>query len=471
MSKQRFSALLHNGLRRLKHKRMQTERLSRKTLAFFFLLAGAALVALVALAFAFMADFAAKTHAQWVRAHPWQGFLITPAGLMLSVALTRYCAPYTGGSGIPQVMGALSLPAGTQKKRMVQLRETLLKIPLTLIAMFAGASVGREGPSIQIGASVMHAWGNWCRKKKLWLKNLSDNDLIAAGAAGGLAAAFNAPLAGVIFAVETLGKRANLRWDRHILMGVLAAGFFQVALMGNHPHFPYFKGSEFESMLPWVLLCGLAAGIGGGIFARLLCKGLAGISAARYRGFIRRHPVVMAGVLGLAVAALGFLSGGKTFGAGYGISEAGLTGAGTQESLLLFPAKFAATVFSAWTGAAGGIFMPSLTTGAALGMGLWQLAGTEAAMDVLVLLCMAAFLAASTQSPLTAGVVVMEMTGAQPMLLWLMAASLLASAVAQQINPQPFYSYSAGRYIQQVREEFNQREQQNGGQSESKKSE
>ncbi|MDN8806908.1 chloride channel protein, partial [Staphylococcus aureus] len=78
----------------------------------------------------------------------------------------------------------------------------------------------------------MGAWGAWCKKHGLAFKGMQENDLMAAGAAGGLAAAFNAPLAGVIFAIEELGRGIMLRWERQILLGVLAAGFIQVAIQG-----------------------------------------------------------------------------------------------------------------------------------------------------------------------------------------------------------------------------------------------
>ncbi len=148
---------------------MQTQRLSRKTAAFAFLLAGAALVALTSLVFAKMADWALEQNAHWVQQSPWYAWLALPLGLPLIVWLTRRFAPYTSGSGIPQVLAALSLPYGAQKTRLVQLGRTMLKIPLTFLGMLAGASIGREGPSVQVGAAVMLAWGSWCEKNTIWL--------------------------------------------------------------------------------------------------------------------------------------------------------------------------------------------------------------------------------------------------------------------------------------------------------------
>ena len=137
--------------------------------------------------------------------------------------------------------------------------------------MLAGASIGREGPSVQVGAAVMLAWGDFWKRRGLRLRGFHANELIAAGAAGGLAAAFNAPLAGVIFAIEELGRGTVLRWQRLVLIGVLAAGFLVVAVAGNNPYFGVFAGEPLnQGMLMWVLVCGALNGALGGIFARLL---------------------------------------------------------------------------------------------------------------------------------------------------------------------------------------------------------
>jgi len=108
---------------------------------------------------------------------------------------------------------------------------------------------------------------------------------------------------------------------------------------------------------------------------------------------------------------------------------------------------------SYWAGIPGGIFTPALTTGAGIGQHLWELTGGEVDRRVLVLISMAAFLAAATQSPLTASVIVMEMTGSQPMLFWLLVGALSASVVARQFCPQPFYHFAAGRYRRQAQVE------------------
>ena len=437
---------------RLAHKIRQTKRLSKKSIALLFLLAGSALVALTALMFAYLADLALEWNALLVGKYPWFAWVALPLGLPLLAWFTRKFAPYTSGSGIPQVIASLSLPYGAQKTRLIRLGETFFKIPLTFCAMLLGASVGREGPSVQVGSAVMNAWGAWCKKHGLAFRGMQENDLIAAGAAGGLAAAFNAPLAGVVFAIEELGRGVILRWERQILMGVLAAGFIQVAIQGNNPYFSGFQGHELPNMLMWAAVSGIACGVAGGLFGSFLYRGAAAFAPVRWRSFIRRHLLVVAFVMGILLALLGTFYQGKTYGTGYHEAAAALKGA-YEAPFGLAAAKWAATVFSYWAGIPGGIFTPSLTIGAMIGEHMASFAQLGDASNVAVLLCMAAFLAAATQSPLTAAVVVMEMTGGQNLLFWMLLTCIFASQVSRQFSPHPFYHAAGLRFRRHIEAE------------------
>lgn len=441
---------MYARFRRVMRRKMhQVLRLSRKSVEMGLLLGGAALVALVSLGFAQMADLALRWNAAWIERSGWLAFILLPFGLAAIRWLTLRLAPNASGSGIPQVIGALSLPAGPSQYSLVSIKQTVWKIPLTFLGLLAGASIGREGPSVQVGAALMLAWGRFWKNRRLPLRGFHNNELIAAGAAGGLAAAFNAPLAGVIFAIEELGRGTALRWQRVVLIGVLASGFIVVALSGNNPYFGVFTGSTVANMVGWVLACGVVNGIVGGIFGRLLGKGPTVLVPARWRAAVRAHPVVTAFVLGLGVAALGALMGGATYGTGYGAAAQLLAGHELEQHGFGI-AKVAATLASYWAGIPGGIFTPALTVGAGMGESIWRLMDGAVDQRVLVLISMAAFLAAATQAPLTASVVVMEMTGSQPMLFWLLLGSLTGSLVSRQFCPHAFYHLAAGRFRRQA---------------------
>ncbi|PVX39230.1 H+/Cl- antiporter ClcA [Pasteurella langaaensis DSM 22999] len=444
------------------HKKLrQSNRISRKSIEFTCLLIGASLVALFSLGFAKLADIGLEWNTYWSTKYPIAPWIVLPLGLALLAWFTSKYTPYVSGSGIPQVIASLSLPYGAQKNRLLQFVQTLWKIPLTFFAMCIGASVGREGPSVQVGSAVMLAWGDLCRRYGIAFTGLSANELMATGAGGGLAAAFNAPLAGVIFAIEEIGRGVLLRWERRVLLGVLAAGFILVAIQGNNPYFSQYHGaSQAENMLIWVLICGVVSGIFGGIFAKLLAKGAAGVCPQAIRGWVRRHPIMVAAILGLILAALGAYTSGQTYGTGYHVVDNALNGERISPETVGI-AKLFATVGTYWTGIAGGIFTPSLTVGAGIGAQIASFTGGIVDQRLLVLLCMAGFLAGATQSPLTASVVVMEMTGSQPVLIWSLIGALIASFVSRQIMPKPFYHFAAARFRQRVREETKLEEAKN----------
>lgn len=437
-------------LRYFFHKKLrQTYRISHKSLEFICLIIGAAFVALFSFTFAKLSDFGLELNAHWSSKYPIVVWFVLPLGMACLTWFTKKYTPYVGGSGIPQVIASINLPYSNYKTKLVEFSQTIWKIPLTFLAMLIGASVGREGPSVQVGAAVMLAWGNYCRKHNLAFRGLSTNELLATGAAGGLAAAFNAPLAGVIFAIEELGRGVMLRWERRVLMGVLAAGFILVAIQGNSPYFPSYQGATSVSYLYlWLAICGVVCGILGGIFGRLLAKGLAGLSPEKWRGWVRQHPIYIALLLGLVLAALGSYTHGQTYGTGYKVVARALEGQAIDPEIGIL--KLLATVTTYWNGIAGGIFTPSLTTGAGIGAMLWDISGGMVDQRFLVILCMAAFLAGGTQSPVTASVVVMEMTGAQPVLIWLLISSIIASIISRQFSPKPFYHFAAGRFRQQM---------------------
>ena len=168
---------------------------------------------------------------------------------------------------------------------------------------------------------------------------------------------------------------------------------------------------------------------------------------------MRRHPLMLAAVIGVLLAALGTLYQGQTFGTGYDEASGALRRM-YDAPFGVAVAKWVATVLSYWAGIPGGIFTPSLTIGAMVGEHIAAIAQLETGVNVLVLICMAAFLAGATQSPITASVVMMEMTGGQNLLFWMLVAAIFASQVSRQFSPRPFYHAAGMRFRQRVQEEY-----------------
>lgn len=401
------------------------------------------------MAFAWLAEKALDANLFLTHLHWWSGLLLLPLGFAGLRWLTIRHAAQARGSGIPQVIAAMDMPSHTEQQRLlVSLPQAIWKIALTAGGLLIGASIGREGPSVQVGAAVMLMWGAWWHRKTRTSRRLRvgfrTDALIAAGAAGGLAAAFNTPLAGVVFAIEELGRGSVVRFDRVVMSGVLTAGFLTLALLGNNSYFRV-EQSFFALTNDWgaVLLAGLANGVLGGLFARLMLRGAPGLVPSGWRHRIQQHPIVVAAVCGLLAALLGLLTHGATYGTGYA-QAASLLNGGASGSELFGIAKLGSTVLAYIAGLPGGIFTPSLAIGAGIGEHVTTFFPGHFAPGLLALLCMAGFLAAATQAPITATVITMEMTRAHDLTLLLLAVTLLASFVSRQFCPRPFY-HSASR--------------------------
>lgn len=362
-----------------------------------------------------------------------------PLGFIGIRWFTIQMAPQTRGSGIPQVIAAMGMQAGPAQTLLVSFRQAIWKIILTAAGLLVGASIGREGPSVQVGAAMMLAWGKWWQKRPRFAVGFRPEALIVAGAAGGLAAAFNTPLAGVVFAIEELGRGSAVRWDRLVMSATMAAGFITLAIFGNNAYFHVQESFEIlhASWLA-VAICALINGALGGLFGKTLLAGPQRWLPTRQRSWVERRPLLIAGLCGLIVAGLGILAHGSTYGTGYQHVATLLNGQ-PGESALFGISKFFATIFSYFAGIPGGIFTPSLAIGAGIGDNIAHLLPGTLDSRLIVLLSMAAFLAGATQAPFTASVIVMEMTRSQDVTLLLLAATMTASFVSRQFCPRPFY--------------------------------
>jgi H+/Cl- antiporter ClcA len=371
----------------------------------------------------------------------WWPFVSAPITLAAAVWATRRWFPGSEGSGIPQTIAALSLKSEEERNRLLSLRIAAGKILIALLALAGGASIGREGPTVQVGASIMHSLRRYARFPVVDI----DRGLILAGGAAGVAAAFNTPLAGVVFAIEELSRSFEERTSGVILMAVIIAGVTSLALVGDYTYFGS-TSAELTDARMWlaVPVCGIVGGLLGGLFARAML-----VMRMRLPGPVRRmhdeRPVAFALGCGLVLAAIGWLSGGTTFGTGYAEARAILQD-GTAPPEGFFLLKALATLTSYVTGIPAGIFAPSLSVGAGLGGQLheWLPVAPAGAM---VLLSMAAYFAGVVQAPLTALVIVTEMTDNRGLMLPLMTVVLLGRASSALVSRTPLYRSLARRFL------------------------
>lgn len=388
---------------------------------------GAVVLAIFALAFTRLADFAQLTFGRIFAAQPLLPLVLTPlffAGV--AFATTRW-ASEARGSGIPQIIAASEVPASVGAGRLASFRIGLWKMVLTLVMLLGGASVGREGPTVQVSASVMVG------VHRLLKVPITAGVLIAGGAAG-VAAAFNTPLAGVAFAIEELAAAYEQKVALLVMAAVMVSGLVMIGIAGDYVYFGALKSSlDLSQTLVVAPAVGIVGGLVGGAFARIVL-GFTNSTGGLFAQ-IKRRPVLFAAACGLIVGSVGILSGGTTWGTGYAPARELVEGA--KLSVWFGPAKFLASVFTTLSGTPGGIFSPSLAVGAGLGNAMARL--FDAPSSAVVLLGMAAYFVGVVRAPLTAVIILMETTASRSMILPLFATALIADAASSLISPHRIY--------------------------------
>jgi len=415
--------------------------MSRTVILAYAAAAGAAVVA-----FTRLCEFATQAFDVLTGGRPWLALAWTPAVCLLLGWVTVRHVPGAAGSGIPQTMAALDTrvtPA--QPPLFVSLRLSLAKILLTAGGLLAGMPIGREGPSVQIAAGVMQHAQRWLPARS----SVSPHGLLVAGGAAGIAAAFNAPLAGITFAIEELTSRIEQRNSGLVIAAIVLAGVIAISAFGNATYFGVIRVGALDlRFLAPASLVVAATGLLAGGFSHVLQVSLIA-QPGRIAGWRRRHPVLFAGLCGLAVAITGVASQGATFGGGYEYTRRLVQGEGNLP-LLYVTLRLVATWLACWSGLPGGLFAPSLALGAGIGFDIAALSGWTQASPALIALGMAGFLAAVTQAPITAFIIVMEMVDGHAMVLSLMAAALGASFIARWLA-HPLYPALARAQLLRLR--------------------
>ena len=366
-----------------------------------------------------------------VSGQPWRvaGIFVALAALGYGIGCLIKAEPMISGSGIPQVKGLL-----TGHFQYHWLRVLLAKFIGGAACLAAGLSLGREGPSIQLGACVAQGVGQFQAKS-----NAEKKLLIASGASAGLAVAFNAPLAGVVFAIEEVFKYFSPLILLSTMMAAISADFVARIIFGVQPIFHF----AIESIIPlsqyWLLfVLGGLLGLFGASYNWLLLK-----IQSLYRRIPRLDPrlrpvipMLMAGVLGFSLPAV--LCGGSV------ITDTLDLSLGLGYLCLLFVVKLFFSLISFGSGVPGGIFFPLLVLGALLGAVFGKLAilglGVEPSLFVnFVILAMAGYFTAIVRAPITGVILLLEMTGSFSQLLSLSVVALAAYVVADALKSTPIY--------------------------------
>jgi CIC family chloride channel protein len=373
--------------------------------------------------------------------HAWVWWtLLTPTlGGLLSGVLLQYVVPDARGSGIPQVKVAYAVRGG----KLSFTHSTVGKFLIGSLQIGSGASLGREGPTVQICAGIASLLGRVAALSRDNLKRL-----LPVGAAAGIAAAFNAPIAAVTFTVEEVVGDL----DQTVLSGVIVAAALAAvverAVLGEHPVFNVPAGYGLRHASSLLLYAGL--GVAGAFVSLGFTESL-----LKVRGWFNRQRLLplwarpsVGGLLTgvLVVVALVWLKTGGVNGGGYDTLSAALAGKLAAEVMLALCAmKIAATVFSYGSGGAGGLFAPSLFIGGMLGGAFGYLDttllhhGAENSVGAFALVGMGAVFAGSIRAPMTSVLIIFEMTGSYGLILPLMIANMTAYGLARRFRPTPIY--------------------------------
>lgn len=368
-------------------------------------------------------------------------FLAIPLLFSLAVLLVKNFAPYAAGSGIPQAIYIVRNGRDAQAAPIVAAMASPLTLAIKtlsiLIAVLGGASVGREGPTVQIAFCMMFMCLTLI--SRFVPIHAKPRPMALAGGAAGLAAAFNTPLAGVTFAIEELSGGYFENIKDYVLTAIIVAALAAKVLTGEYVYFGRLPVPP-DISISTLILISVPAGLAGLAFSKTILLGAKVQESINSKWLKLLFPAACA----LSVAGLAFIAGPFVQGPGNGEAQQYLNFASSVEPDTFFLAKFAATVITYWSGVAGGLFAPSLSIGSAIGAEMAKL--LNAPIGTCALIGMSAFLSGAILAPMTSFVIIFELTGHHGMLLPIMLASLIAYLVVRSLGGRSLYAELSLRY-------------------------
>ncbi len=362
-------------------------------------------------------------------------FLLPVIGLIIVSLIVKRFAPEAKGHGVPEVMAAIAENGSIMRPRVV-----IIKAIASALCIGSGGSVGREGPIVQIGSTFGSTFGQYLGLPERYLRLL-----VACGAGAGIAATFNAPIGGVMFATEViLGSFALQNFTAIVISSVVSAAIGRTYL-GNHPSFPMpiYHVGHFSAFWVYAII-GIIAGLWGFAYIKVLYFIEDWFDA-------RKWPFWMKAAIGGGMVGLIGIWFPQVFGVGYPSVDLALQnhmGLALLFVLLIF--KLLATSITIGAGGSGGVFSPGLYQGAMLGGALGTLIlmffpDLGASSGAIAAIAMAGVFAGSAQAPVTAIMMLFEMTGDYNIILPLMITSVLAATVTGTLSKDSIYTMKLTR--------------------------
>ncbi len=383
--------------------------------------------------------------------YKWLIFILSPVCFFLAWWVVVKFAPYAKGSGIPQVMAAIELanPRYNKKvEKLLSIRIFFVKILSSFIMILGGGAIGREGPTIQLAGTIFRKVNEWLPE---WWPKISKRNMIMTGAAAGLSAAFNTPLGGIVFAVEELTKTHISYFKTALFTAVIIAGLTAQGLLGPYLYlgYPDVTGLSISVFFALILVAAIA-GLSGSMMSRIVVILFKWKSNFKFRYQHAFYAVCCAFI----VASIAFFFDDRVLGSGKEIMITTLFS--TEKNVHWYTAFFriCGTILSFTTGAAGGIFAPSLGAGAGIGSLIAGWLEASPTNTNLIILCgMVGFLTGVTRTPFTSAILVLEMTDRHNVIFHLMIAGMVASVVSMVVDKHSLYDHLKIQYIHDLQHE------------------
>jgi H+/Cl- antiporter ClcA len=371
--------------------------------------------------------------------HDWWIFIVTPVCFLIAWWLVVKYAPYARTSGIPQVMAAVELATTSYEKKikkLLSLKIFFVKIFSGLLMIFGGGAVGKEGPTIQMSGIVFRKVNEWLPK---WWPPISKRNMITAGAAAGLAAAFNTPLGGVVFAIEELTKTHVSQFKTALFTAVIIAGLTAQGILGPYLYLGYPDVTKITNSIIFALLMvAIISGLLGAMMSKII---LALFEWKKHFKFRYQHFIYVL-ICGVLMAAIAFFLDPEILGSGRRIMTTTLFSSDKYVHWYTAVFRILGPVLSFGTGASAGIFAPSIGAGASVGSFMAGVFHESASNANLLILCgMVGFLTGVTRTPFTSAILVLEMTDRHSVIFYLMIAGMIAGLVSLLVDKHSLYDH------------------------------
>lgn len=408
------------------------------------------LTGLVAVAYTKLFNFSEHILHKALSWHSWTIFILAPVNFLIGWYLVVQLAPNAKGSGIPQIMAAIDISVPKHEKsisRLLSFRIVVVKILSSLFMVLGGGAIGREGPTIQIAGSVFRLVNKWIPSS--WPR-LSQKSFILTGAAAGLAAAFNTPLGGIVFAIEELAKIHMSFFRTALFSAVIIAGLTAQSILGPYLYLGYPSVKNLSN----IILFGVAgtaviAGLMGALMGNLIIK------LMRWKqSFNHKKSILFIVSAGLAIATIAYFFDANVLGSGKELMNKSLFTEQKDMSWHTMLLRIAGPIIAFNTGAAGGVFAPALAAGASIGAFFSSLLGIIGAnANILILSGMVGFLTGVTRTPFTSAILVLEMTDRHSVIFHLMLAALVSNVAAFLIDKHSMYEQLKHGYIESAKQD------------------